>query len=200
MVTWISIADLRPTQLTLGFEAVAMRKIKLVDKTDAELREHLSLERRRVPHVIGPDGELYMTDHHHLARALWEMGKTEVALGKTIADLSHLEPTAFWHEMDARSLCWPVDAEGNRRPYSAIPRHIGELGDNAWRSLARRVVDVAFDNDTTAFQEFMWGEYFRSFMSRRLIEEQPALAAKLAIEVAALPDAEDLPGFRGRHR
>ncbi len=197
MADWIDIADLHPTQLTLGYGAVAARKAKLSTKTDAELGEHLRAEKRRVPHVVGPGGRIYMTDHHHLARALWERGWRRMVLGEKLHDFSDFDPADFWRKMDAVDLCWPVDAEGNRRPFASIPDHVEKLGDNPWRTLARNVVDEAFVNDDTAFQEFMWGEYFRSFMTRRLVDEHPDLAAKLAKEVALLPDARDLAGYKG---
>lgn len=209
MADWIDICDLHPTQLTLGYGAVAERKVKLAAKSDAELQAHLEDEKRRVPHVLGPNGRIYMTDHHHLARALWEMGKTKIVLGERVRDFSDVAPAseapalldpvlhAFWQKMEKAELCWPVDAVGNRRPFAAIPDHISKLGDNPWRTLARKVRDKAFVDDDTAFQEFMWGEYFRSFMTRRLVDEQPEIAAKTAIRVGALPDAQDLPGFKG---
>lgn len=209
MADWIDISDLRPTQLTLGHGAVAERRAKLTAKSEAELDDYLLEEKRRVPHVRGPEGRIYMTDHHHLARALWEMGKKKIVLGKMLRDFSELPPNpdprakpspllhTFWCRMDEEKLCWPVDTEGNRRPFSAIPDHISKLGDNPWRTLARTVRDKAFVDDDTAFQEFMWGEYFRSFMTRRLVDEQPEIAAKTAIKVGALPDAQDLPGYKG---
>jgi hypothetical protein len=55
----------------------------------------------------------------------------------------------------------------------------------------------AFENLDTPFQEFIWGDYFRTFMSRRLIEFQFELAADLATKLARLSEAQDLPGFRG---
>jgi hypothetical protein len=192
----IQIADLRPTQLTLGFGAVEKRKTKLAEKSDAELANYLAEDKRRVPHVIGPGGRLYMTDHHHLARALWALGKREVVLGERLADLSHLDERAFWVEMDHRALCWPIDADGVRHPYASIPHHISELTDDPWRSLARDVRDKAFADLDTAFQEFMWGDYFRTFMTRRLLETAPDVAADLAVKVARLSEAQDLPGFK----
>jgi len=48
----------------------------------------------------------------------------------------------------------------------------------------------AFENQDTPFQELMWGDYFRTFMSRRLIELQFDLAANLAMKLARLSLAE----------
>jgi hypothetical protein len=93
--------------------------------------------------------------------------------------------------------CSAINADGNRRPYAAIPHHIGDLTDNVWRSLARELRGKAFEDLDTPFQEFIWGDYFRTFMSRRLIELQFGLAAELATKLSRLDEAQDLPGFLG---
>jgi hypothetical protein len=43
----------------------------------------------------------------------------------------------------------------------------------------------------------MWGDYFRTFMSRRLIELDLDLAAEVAAKLARLSEAQDLPGYWG---
>ena len=99
--------------------------------------------------------------------------------------------------MELKGYCWPIDADGNRRPYAAIPASIAGLTDNVWRTLARHLRGKAFEDQDTPFQEFMWGDYFRTFMSRRLIELQFDLAAELAKKLARLSEAQDLPGYWG---
>ena len=189
----IQIADIRPTQLTLGFAEVARRAAK-ISKMSANERDAY-LQRKAIPYVIGPGQQLYIVDHHHLARALWSIDIWEVALGEEIADWSSMEIKPFWRKMESKGYCWPIDADGNRRPYAAIPDHISELTDNVWRSLARRVRGEAFEDLDTPFQEFMWGDYFRTFMSRRLIELEFDLAAEMATKLAHLDEAQDLPGY-----
>jgi hypothetical protein len=191
----VAIVDLRPTQLTLGLAEVASRAAKIAKQTPQERDEGLA--RKAIPYVRGPGNNIFMVDHHHLARALWSLNIREAVLGDELADWSNLDIKPFWRQMEANGFCWPIDADGNRRPYSAIPHHVGELTDNVWRSLARRVRGKAFENLDTPFQEFIWGDYFRTFMSRRLVELQFDLAAELATDLAHLPEAEDLPGFIG---
>jgi hypothetical protein len=53
----------------------------------------------------------------------------------------------------------------------------------------------AFEDQDTPFQEFICGDYFHTFMSRRLIESQFDLAVDLATKLGRLAEAEDLPGF-----
>ena len=186
--TKVQIADLRPTQLTLGFSEVAERAAKLEKQSPADRKSHL--EKKAIPHVIGPGKRIYMVDHHHLARALWSINIREAVLGDTLADWSDLEDRPFWRKMEKNGYCWPIDTDGNRRPFAAIPHHISELTDNVWRSLARRVRGEAFEDQDTPFQEFIWGDYFRTFMSRRLIELKFDLAVELATKLALLAEAE----------
>jgi hypothetical protein len=113
------IADMRPTQLTLGLSEVAERAAKIAAMTPADREAHL--ERKPVPHVLGPGKKIYIVDHHHLARALWSLKIPEAVLGDRVADWSGLEPKAFWRMMESKGYCWPIDADGNRRPYAAIP-------------------------------------------------------------------------------
>ena len=189
------IADLRPTQLTLGMSEVTLRAAKIIKLSPDDRAAYL--ERKAIPHVIGPGKQIFMVDHHHLARTLWSLDIQEAVLGDQHADWSDLEVRSFWRKMESNGYCWPIDADGNRRPYAAIPLHVGDLTDNVWRSLARKLRGKAFENLDTPFQEFIWGDYFRTFMSRRLIEFQFELAADLATKLARLSEAQDLPGFRG---
>jgi len=194
----IPIADLRPTQLTLGMSEVTQRAASIA-KLSIDEREAY-LDRKSVPHVVGPGKQIYIVDHHHLVRALWSLDIREAILGDQFGDWSDMEIRSFWRRMESNGYCWPIDADGNRRPYAAIPHHIGDLTDNVWRSLARKVRGKAFENLDTPFQEFMWGDYFRTFMSRRLIELEFRLAADLATKLASLSEAQDLPGFRAERR
>jgi hypothetical protein len=195
MTAPIALDRLRPTQLTLGMDDVRRRRAKIAAMNAADLAAYL--ERKAVPHVIGPEGRVYMTDHHHLVRALWEENKPHAILGLCVADWSRLDVKTFWTRMDDEALCWPIDADGNRRPFAAIPDHVSRLTDNPWRTLARRVRGKSFADLDTPFQEFMWGDYFRSFMSRRLIETDVGLATDLARRLARLDEAQDLPGWLG---
>ncbi|WP_294540170.1 ParB-like protein [uncultured Rhodoblastus sp.] len=191
----IAISKLRPTQMTLGLDEVASRAAKIADM-DASDIEAL-LHRKPIPYVLGPRRQIYIVDHHHLARALWSLHISEAVLGDRLADWSDKEPKEFWQAMDSKHYCWPYDAEGNRRPYAAIPTSIVDLTDNIWRTLGRRLRGKAFDDHDTPYQEFMWGDYFRTFMSRRLIELEFDLAMELAEKLARLPEAQDLPGYLG---
>ncbi len=192
-----SIHDLHPTQLTLGLAEVRKRAKMMRGLAPGDLKSLLAS--KPVPHVLGPEGRIYIIDHHHLCRALLEIGYERVILGSQLEDWSDLDLRAFWARMEAHSYCWPLDANGNRRPYSKIPPHIRELTDNPWRTIARSVRDVAYANQDTPFQEFKWGDYYRSFMTPRLLECDNDLAMDLAVKLSHIDEAHDLPGFLGRY-
>ncbi|MGE4373975.1 MAG: ParB-like protein [Xanthobacter sp.] len=192
----ISIDNLHPTQLTLGMAEVRRRAQATTKLAPGDLKALLL--NKSIPHVLGPQGRIYMVDHHHLCRAMLEIGQERVILGKQLVDLSALDQKGFWLEMEARRLCWPIDVNGNRRPYSKIPAHVRDLTDNPWRTLARSVRGQAYTNEDTPFQEFKWGDYYRSFMSRRLLECDVVLATELAMKLSQIDEAQDLPGYIAR--
>ncbi len=193
----VAIDDLHPTQLTLGLQEVARRAKKMMALGEEEV--DALFRRKPVPCAQGPGGQLYLVDHHHLCRAALVAGYKQVYLDlDRMIDHSRLDARAFWEVMEQEGYCWPIDADGNRRPFARIPSHVRDLTDNPWRTLARSVRGPAFrDDDETPFKEFMWGEYFRSFMSKRLIETDLDLARELAIKLAQLDEAQDLPGYMG---
>ena len=181
--------------MTLGLDEVASRAAKIAAMEPNDLGA--LLKKKPIPFVLGPGKQIYIVDHHHLARALWSLKIPEAVLGDQLADWSDKETKEFWRFMESHHYCWPIDAEGNRRPYAAIPTSIADLTDNIWRTLGRRLRGVAFEDLDTPYQEFMWGDYFRTFMSRRLIELEFDLAAEVAAKLSRLPEAQDLPGYWG---
>jgi len=191
----IRIDVLHPTQLTLGMREVKRRAKAMQALSRPELAALIA--RKAIPHVIGPRGRPYIVDHHHLCRALLRIDHDKVVLGEQVADWSDLDLPSFWHRMESANLCWPIDTEGNRRPCVKIPSHVKELTDNPWRTLARGVRGRGYSNEDTPFQEFMWGNYYRSFMTTRLLEVDLDLAEELAIKVSRLDEAQDLPGYLG---
>jgi hypothetical protein len=95
----IPIADIRPTQLTLGLSEVTRRAAKIA-KLSPEDREAY-FERKAIPHVIGPGKRIYIVNHHHLARALWSLDVREAVLGDQLADWSDFEIGPFWRMMES---------------------------------------------------------------------------------------------------
>jgi hypothetical protein len=195
ILTTVAIDDLRPTQITVG-----IREVKAKRKRWRELAAKeggVFLGKHMIPVVLGPKGLHYVIDHHHLARALQEEGVKEVAVTH-IANLSKLDQDAFWTVMDNRSWMHPFDSNGERRHYKDIPKHVADLADDPYRSLAGELRRAGgFAKDTTPFSEFLWADFLRRRMKRKAVERDFDRAIEKAKKLAKGKDADYLPGWCG---
>jgi hypothetical protein len=191
----VAIADLRPTQITVGMREVEAKRKRW--REIAAKRGGKFLGRHMIPVVLGPKSRHYVVDHHHLARALHEEGVKDVAV-TLIANLGKLEPGEFWTVMDNRSWMHPFDSKGERRPYDAIPKRVVDLVDDPFRSLAGELRRTGgFAKDTTPFSEFLWADFLRRRMKRKLVEADFDRALEKALKLAKSEDAAYLPGWCG---
>ena len=190
------LKDLRPTQITVGMREVEAKRQRWREKHGKKAGEFLA--GHMIPVVLGPKERPYVTDHHHLARALHEEGVTRVAT-TVVLDLSRLEPDSFWFVLDNRALMHPFDAKGERRHYREIPESIEELIDDPYRSLAGELRRVGgFAKDTTPFSEFLWADFLRRRVERAQIEKHFKRALDDALKLARKQDADYLPGWCGQ--
>jgi hypothetical protein len=195
MLTLVATADLRPTQITVGMrEVLAKRKHwrELAKKKGGSF-----LGRHLIPVILGPKQRHYVIDHHHLARALHDEGVKEIAV-TVLANLSKLDADAFWTVMDSRNWMHPFDAKGRRRHYKDIPKSVTELIDDPFRSLAGELRRAGgYAKDTTPFSEFIWADFLRRRMKRKLVERDFQRAVEKALELGRSMDANYLPGWCG---
>jgi len=191
----VAIADLRPTQMTVGMREVSAKR-KQWNEHDTEGGAAF-LGKHMIPVVLGPKKRHYVTDHHHLARALHEEG-VEKVLVTVIADLSKLDKDAFWFFLDNRGLMHPFDEDGKRREYSDIPKRIENLVDDPYRSLAGELrLAGGYAKDTTAFSEFLWADFLRRRIPKKDVTKSFDTALKDALTLARTKDADFLPGWCG---
>lgn len=189
-----TIHQLRPTQLTVGMIEVRAKQKHLASLKDDEQRDFMLAH--PIPAVVGPGGLLFITDHHHLGRAALEAG---VAKGffEVAADLSNHDDSAFWAEMERNRWVHPLDENGVRHYFSAIPHHLEKLVDDIYRSLAGYVRDAGgYDKTPTAFAEFVWADFFRRSIPIEDVKADFAEAVRTALPLAQSKDAAGLPGFR----
>jgi len=147
--------------------------------------------------VLGPKDRHYVIDHHHLARALHDEGIKDIDV-TVVADLSKLEPDAFWFVLDNRNLMHPFDDKGVRRSHTDIPRSIPELIDDPFRSLAGELRRAGgYAKDTTPFSEFLWADFLRRRIKRKAVEDNFDHALEKALQFAKAADANYLPGWCG---
>jgi hypothetical protein len=194
----VPIDELRPTQITVGMQEVnAKRKEWRSKEKKPDDRAAAFLGRHMIPVVLGPKGRAYVTDHHHLARALHEEGVPHV-LTTVISDLSRLDQDAFWVVLDNRGWMHPFDDRGKRQGYKAIPKSVAELVDDPFRSLAGALRRAGgFAKDTTPFSEFLWADFLRRRLDRKRVESRFDRAVEEALQLARGHEASYLPGWCG---
>lgn len=191
----VQIRDLRPTQMTVGMREVHRKQAewrdrKLDDKGDW-LGGHM------VPVVIGPGGTPWVIDHHHLARALNDEG-VETVLVSAVAKLDHMPRKRFFAFMEACNWLHCYDDSGKRRDWDDLPRHVGKLIDDPYRSLAGELRrSGGFAKSSAPYTEFLWADFFRDRIKRAQVEEKFEKAIAKALVLARSHNASYLPGFAG---
>ena len=164
----VAIADLRPTQMTVGVREVKEKRKRWRDESKKKGAEFLG--KHMIPVVLGPKDRHYVIDHHHLARALHDEGVEEI-LVTVVENLRTLEPESFWFVLDNHSWMHPYDDKGRRRHYKDLPKTVAGLIDDPFRSLAGALRRAGgFAKDTTPFSEFLWANFLRRRVKRKTVE------------------------------
>jgi len=191
----VKIADLRPTQITVGMREVKEKQKRWREQHGTDAAKFLGSH--MIPIILGPKDRHYVIDHHHLTLALHEEG-VENILTTVVANLSALDKDAFWVNLDNRNWMHPYDEQGKRRDYTDIPKSVDALIDDPFRSLAGGLRRVGgFAKDTTPFSEFLWADFLRRRMKRTFVEDAYEQAMEKALILAKSTDANYLPGWCG---
>jgi hypothetical protein len=188
------IADLRPTQITVGLREVEQKRAKWRKegpKKQSFLGAHM------IPVVIGPKNERYILDHHHLALALHLEG-VERVLTSVSADLSKLPKDAFWYLLAHKNWMHVYDAKGQLKIHKDIPRSLNGLTDDPFRSLAGFLRGKGgYAKDTTLYSEFLWADFLRRNVPRKLVDQDFDKALRKALQLSQSKKADYLPGWCG---
>ena len=191
-----SILELRPTQFVLGMleiEAKVSKKQRLSKKELlAYCDDHI------IPVVIGPKKEIFMIDHHHFARACWELNISSYSI-KILKDLSSKKEKIFWNFMIAKSWVYLHDQFGmGPHSPSALPSDIRCLADDPYRSLAWALINDGYINKhSMPFFEFQWAAFFRVNLDVPLHSKSNFSATiSAAKKLARSKSAKALPGFK----
>jgi hypothetical protein len=191
----VPVADLRPTQMTVGFREVEIKRLQW-HEADEVARTKL-LRRHVVPAVIGPKGRLYIVDHHHFTKALLDEKASVVAV-YVVADLGDLAKDEFWTFLDNSDWCHAYDANGKRCELSDIPKTLSELADDPFRSLVGELIRAGGCAKSDApFFEFLWADFLRRRIKKKLVEKDFGTALVKALDLAKSADAKSLPGWSG---
>jgi len=191
----VPLADLRPTQMTVG-----MREVKEKLKRWKAIRDQKGaqfLGKHMIPTILGPKERHYVIDHHHLCRALMQ-NKVPDILVTVVADLRTLDKDAFWIFLDNRGWMHAFDDNGQKRSYDDIPKSLADLTDDPFRSLAGELRRAGgYAKDTTPFSEFLWADFLRRRIKRNAVEDDFAHALEKALALAKSQAATFLPGWCG---
>jgi hypothetical protein len=201
----VAISNLRPTQMTIGKLQTEMKKCLWgledkdnSDKIDTAIRKHI------VPVVRGADENgsktYYLIDNHHFVYALYTVHPDDSVkvYVRIVANLSKLDPNDFWYVLDARRWSHRYDENGERcEDYKKIPKHIGKMKDDRFRSLAGALRRAGgFAKDTTPFSEFQWANFLRKEIPLNTSDTFDDMLKK-AKRLARKKKAKYLPGWCG---
>jgi hypothetical protein len=191
----VAITALRPTQITVGMREVASKRARWREEKGSKKPEFLG--KHMIPVVLGPKDRHYIIDHHHLALALHAEGVKNV-LVTVVAKLEALDADSFWFVLENHNWMHPYDDNGRRRGHGDIPKSVTGLVDDPFRSLAGELRRAGgFAKDTTPFSEFLWADFLRKRIKRKMVEDNFSHALEKALQVAKSHDANYLPGWCG---
>jgi hypothetical protein len=193
----IEVGDLRPTQMTVGFREVEVKR-RQWREADEVHRSHL-LRRHVIPAVVGPKNRAYIVDHHHFARALLEEKAGEVAV-YILANLSDLPKPEFWTFLDNSAWCHAYDKHGKRRELDDIPKLLADLADDPYRSLVGALIrHGGCAKSDKPFSEFLWADFLRRRIDEQIVTQDFDAALQKAIAIAKSGQAQSLPGWAGEN-
>lgn len=171
----VKLAQLRPTQLRVGYEAVDAKRSTWRALSAGEKRRFL--ESHPFPAVYGPGAQYFLIDGHHMALALLRE-RVELVSVRQIEDLSGLGAHQFFVALGKRGL---ICSSGAPQTLAELPRALQDLADDPYRSLIARLRrDCGCPKDPTPFAEFRWADFLRTHIKFDLHRSDPALAIKAA--------------------
>ena len=192
----VPIEKVHPTQFAVGYWEVEQRAATIArlspKKLEVYLREHMAWL------VIGPGGEPYLIDGHHLCMAMLKSGKGKTVEALVVANWRSLPVAEFWAKMKENKRVYLYDNRG-RGPLEVeqLPKKVTELTDDPYRSLAWAVRDRGgYQKTTVSFSEFQWANYFRKRIEIGPRPKDFEKAVKEALKICHSAEAKNLPGYR----
>jgi hypothetical protein len=192
------LSDLKPTQITVGEKEVKEKKKELGHMNKKELDEFLKMN--PIPVVLGPEQKSYILDHHHLGKSLVELGHKE-CYTVVLHDFSTLEFGKFLQVMQLLELIHLYDENNVQDHLYNLPKHVSELKDDPFRSLAgyvRKHKGYIKTSDAKPYVEFKWAEFFRLHITPDELKEDFDASLFKALTLAVREDAKELPGWIGQ--
>lgn len=179
--------QVRPTQVAVGKIAVRCAVRSIEKKNVTELYKYLY--KQQVPTIVGPYGNFYVTDKHHLSSAMFDANlnltnamENRVVIACINDDFrNRTDLPGFWKYLNSTGNAYLRDEYGNwLDPLTEIPRGLKDLRDDPYRTLSRWVrnshgfvkcgsekiaVPQCDKGDAPFFLEFFWANAFREKLS-----------------------------------
>jgi hypothetical protein len=159
----MSIAKLRPTQYSVGKEEIR-RKTAFIKEIKANKKKLAAyLKKKTAPVILGPNGDMYLVDHHHTALAFLRAGVNKM-LVQVIADFSHFSREEFWNHAASQGWARLVNRNGKPIQWHQLDRikRLKKLKDDPYRSLAGMLRDAGgFKKTDQPYMEFKWADFLR---------------------------------------
>lgn len=190
----VAISALHPTQFAIGYWEVDQRAKKVSDKSAKKLAAYLDEHVGQI--VIGPGGEPYIIDRHHLAVLMQRTRLSATIPAIVEANFSNLTIENFWKEMAARKWVYLYDGRGKGPlDWHLLPKRIADMEDDPFRSLAWAVREQGgYDKTEEPFAEFQWADFFRSKFAINADSPIDRIVPD-ALKLCHSPAAKGLPGF-----
>jgi hypothetical protein len=198
------LRTLQPLQGAVGMEEVR-DKIAKIELDPQKKRIDLAYDPIKI--VRGPDGLLYVTDHHHGARA-WIEARQKMGTCQIQTDRVSTDSTQFWADLKTLKLVRLADQNGAPITVAQLRlMKLETLPDDPYRTLAYLVrkrngfCRALMTAENKEFAQFEWADWLRKRpelnnppgpngdWSKRKRDAAVALAKSVA--------AKDLPGYHG---
>lgn len=193
----LHVNDVRPTQFAVGAVAVTCKANKISKKSSKKLNKYLANKKRRIPVVIGSDGNFYMTDHHHLSTALYQAvsskwrSESKVLHVRIIDNFTGKDTSwgEFWEAMLKAHRSYNYDNKGTPgMNFALLPTDVGGLLNDPYRTLSRWVrescgyvkagkeqcdgIRTEHEHKAPFFMEFYWGDFFRQHLPLKIKDQE----------------------------
>lgn len=191
---WVQWSRLRPTQGAIGYVQVEAKKASYRELESGKRRSFA--EEQAIAVVLAPSELLHVIDHHHWARAWFDMGFTGAPI-RIKEDFSGLTDEQFVGTMTGRGWLHPFDEHGKQFNIADLPRSIATIPYDVFQSVAAFVrMAGVFENPGEFNAKFAWADYFRQRVAiRPSTVDGFALMLADAFGASRLPEAKALPGY-----
>lgn len=181
----VSSDRIRPTQALVGMQEIRCKTARYAAMGSSDLQKYWA--KHVVPAVVGLNGDLFITDHHHSALALLladRKSEDRLMLLNITQDLSASSTLGtFWAAMLGRDLLWLFD-DKDRSPMhpNLLPTTLARMVNDPYRSLVWAVRNNGGYGavEGSSYQDFLYAQFLRGY------DLLPAAGLEMGAEPGAL--------------